>query len=372
MSVRSMPQGIRVPGGRKHHAPLYLENLSSSPRGGAISDGEGYAKSGRGDRRHVGAAASTTPRKASLPNVYVGGWRHGATAANVQRHHTVAHHVQPVSRSTTANTGSTCAPGHVANSNNNNYQRLTDEESSSNTPPDGTSTTKKSKNGSGALQALWQNFVTQIRQSPVMTRRRSSSVNSRPTTAGHSGLHRNIVGVRSSSRSTVDVRSVDLLPTQFPDGRMPGVVGIRNHGNTCFMNAVVQCLSNTEYFVEYFVTGERCRRDAGAGAVAGRFRLTDRLERLLRSLWTCRYTPGVSAEFKDVVGRYSDQYSGSAQNDAQEFFLWLLDKVHDELGGGVRGGGGKRYSIGSKMDDNHDACEKVHFSAFWHRSASSG
>ncbi|NWX93381.1 UBP43 hydrolase, partial [Nothoprocta pentlandii] len=101
--------------------------------------------------------------------------------------------------------------------------------------------------------------------------------------------------------------------------------GLRNHGNTCFMNAVVQCLSNTAPLAELLALGRYRARGARA-------EVTHRLAALVRALWTLDYTPQLSAEFKSIVSQHSSQFRGNAQHDALEFLLWLLDHLHEDLG----------------------------------------
>ncbi|XP_068066071.1 ubiquitin carboxyl-terminal hydrolase 43 [Anomalospiza imberbis] len=107
--------------------------------------------------------------------------------------------------------------------------------------------------------------------------------------------------------------------------RPPGAQGLRNHGNTCFMNAVVQCLSNTAPLAERLALGRYRARGPRA-------EVTHRLAALVRALWTRQYTPQLSAEFKNIVSKHSSQFRGNAQHDALEFLLWLLDRMHEDLG----------------------------------------
>ncbi|XP_051925296.1 ubiquitin carboxyl-terminal hydrolase 31-like [Hippocampus zosterae] len=149
----------------------------------------------------------------------------------------------------------------------------------------------------------------------------------------------------------------------FPFGdKVPGVAGLKNHGNTCFMNAILQCLSNTELFAEYLAL-EQFRGDGGGASQTGAGadtkasksngvlvqkksaqqqqqedsgEVTEQLSGLVRALWTFEYTPQHSRDFKNVVSKSALQFKGNSQHDAQEFLLWLLDRVHEDLNNIIR------------------------------------
>ncbi|KAJ8364124.1 hypothetical protein SKAU_G00129550 [Synaphobranchus kaupii] len=148
--------------------------------------------------------------------------------------------------------------------------------------------------------------------------------------------------------------------------KVPGVAGLKNHGNTCFMNAILQCLSNTELFAEYLAL-EQYREDDGnekpksngvllqKKGQQDKGEVTEQLSGLVRALWTFEYTPQHSREFKNVVSKSALQFRGNAQHDAQEFLLWLLDRVHEDLNNIIHPN--SRSSVKPPLEDDDTASE---------------
>ncbi|KAJ8369254.1 hypothetical protein SKAU_G00092820 [Synaphobranchus kaupii] len=108
-----------------------------------------------------------------------------------------------------------------------------------------------------------------------------------------------------------------------------GVVGLRNLGNTCFMNSIIQCLSNTRDLRDY-CQHNSYRRDLNNNS--HNTALMEEFAKLVQTLWTSSGSEALSpSEFKTQIQKYAPRFVGYNQQDAQEFLRFLLDGLHNEV-----------------------------------------
>ncbi|KAK7601321.1 hypothetical protein V9T40_008762 [Parthenolecanium corni] len=126
--------------------------------------------------------------------------------------------------------------------------------------------------------------------------------------------------------------------------------GLRNVGNTCYMNSILQCLSSTKALKEY-VMSKSYMKDINQDG-----KLMNAFSSLISKMWLQSSGPVDVSAFKDVFQRLASQFAGYDQHDAQEFLRFLVDKLHADVNR-VQTRPKFLPEINDKLPDNSQASE---------------
>jgi ubiquitin carboxyl-terminal hydrolase 8 len=111
----------------------------------------------------------------------------------------------------------------------------------------------------------------------------------------------------------------------------PGSVGLHNLGNSCFLNATIQCLNHIEPLTQYFLQGkylDELNRNNPLGS-GGNVAMS--YASLLKKMWGGEYSTLVPRLLKQTVASFAPQFDNCYQHDSQEFGQFLMDGLHEDL-----------------------------------------
>ena len=121
------------------------------------------------------------------------------------------------------------------------------------------------------------------------------------------------------------------INSKISEGSLYGIKGIRNIGNTCYMNTALQCLSNCIELRNYFLFGNH-KKDINIDNVLGYSGLVAYgFEFVIKKLWINSEKVLDISKFKIAMGLCNDRFEGMNQQDTHEFVTFLIDSLHEDL-----------------------------------------
>lgn len=153
------------------------------------------------------------------------------------------------------------------------------------------------------------------------------------------------IDIQDDDQILIEIRNKDLTwPEEIGHLSLPqndkcrtagatekGVTGLNNLGNTCFMNAALQCVSNTKILTQYFLS-ERHLYELNRSNVMGmKGHIAKRYGDLIRDIWSGTCKTVAPLKLRWTIGKYAPVFTGTQQHDSQELLAFLLDGLHEDL-----------------------------------------
>eukprot|EP00933_Yihiella_yeosuensis_P073593 TRINITY_DN82304_c0_g1_i1.p1 TRINITY_DN82304_c0_g1~~TRINITY_DN82304_c0_g1_i1.p1 ORF type:complete len:471 (-),score=84.71 TRINITY_DN82304_c0_g1_i1:145-1557(-) len=114
-------------------------------------------------------------------------------------------------------------------------------------------------------------------------------------------------------------------------GSRAGRVGLKNLGNSCFMNAGLQCLLHVEPLVAYFLNQEYKQEVNKTSPLSYKGELAKAFGDLVRSTWQSEQKAFDPRTFRRMIAQKAPHLIDGDEQDVQEFLAFCIDGLHEDL-----------------------------------------
>lgn len=97
------------------------------------------------------------------------------------------------------------------------------------------------------------------------------------------------------------------------------------------MNSALQCMQHTKKLSEYFVEKYHLNEINEDNPIGSKGKLVKSYANFLVSTLTGEEEVVIPSKLKYTIGKTKDMFSGYEQHDSQEFLLFMLDTLHEDL-----------------------------------------